>query len=269
MTGVFVEVGGARLFCDEDGAGDAVVFIHGNMVDGRMWEPQVAALRSRYRVVRIDLRGYGRSPWLPAPYSDHGDILAVLRSLGIERSHLVGLSMGGNVALEFAIAHPAATTSLVVVTGGVPGHELSSSFEEGFAAIVGAARKGDHERAVQLVMDFESMRPANRIPRVRTALLDMLHAYTWQNLIDDFGGVYEELDPPTWERLEEIACPALVICGELEIEDFRDEAAALARRIPRAQLVEVRGAGHMVSMEKPAAFNEALLTFLGQIMPRK
>jgi 3-oxoadipate enol-lactonase len=119
-----VEVDGAKLYYEDDGAGEPVLLIHGNILDRRMWEPQVGVFALRYRVIRMDVRGFGRSEYDPGPYSDHGDVLGLVRSLGLDEVHVVGLSMGGNIALEFALVHPEATKSLVVVPGGIAGHEL-------------------------------------------------------------------------------------------------------------------------------------------------
>lgn len=260
-----VEIDGASLFYEEDGGGEPVVLLHGNILDGRMWEPQVEPLSARYRVLRMDVRGYGRSKWHPARYSDHGDVFGLVRSLGLEKAHVVGLSMGGSIALDFALAYPEATRSLIVVPGGVGGHDLPESFERGFEEFVSAARDGDFERAINLVMDFPPMRPAGRIPEVRSTLTSMMNDYTWVNLLEEYGD-YEELQPSAWERLEEIPCQTLIVCGELDIEEFREEGEILARKIPRAELVTIPGAGHMVNLEAQAEFNAVVLGFLADVV---
>jgi len=113
------------------------------------------------------------------------------------------------------------------------------------------------------VMDFPPMRPAGRIPSVRSALRSIMEEYSWVSLFEDYGK-YVELQPPVYERLEEISCPTLIISGDLDIEEFREEAEVLARRVPGADLVRIGGAGHMVNMERPAEFNTAVLTFLAR-----
>jgi len=258
-----VEIEGAKLFYEEDGTGEPLILIHANILDHRMWDLQVEPFARRYRVIRVDERGYGRSEWHPGPYSDHSDLFGLLRSFGLDEVHLVGLSMGANAALEFALMYPVATKSLVVVPGGIAGHQLPEWFDRGFDGFVSAARDGDFGRAIDLVMDFPPMRPAGRIPSVRSALRSIMEEYSWVSLFEDYGK-YVELQPPVYERLEEISCPTLIISGDLDIEEFREEAEVLARRVPGADLVRIGGAGHMVNMERPAEFNTAVLTFLAR-----
>src|ERR671932_363182 len=102
----FLDVPNARLYYEVAGAGPAVVFVHGFTLDARMWDDQWTVFGERYRVVRYDLRGFGRSEAEPVPYSDLDDLLALLNFLDIERAHLVGLSMGGMVLVHFALTHP-------------------------------------------------------------------------------------------------------------------------------------------------------------------
>jgi pimeloyl-ACP methyl ester carboxylesterase len=96
----------ARLYYEVAGAGPAMVFVHGFTFDTRMWDDQWSVFAEHYRVVRYDLRGFGRSAPEPVPYSDVDDLLALLNFLDIERAHLVGLSMGGIVSVHFALGHP-------------------------------------------------------------------------------------------------------------------------------------------------------------------
>lgn len=257
----FVEVDGARLYYVEDGEGEPILFIHGNFLDGRMWQPQVAEFARDHRVIRMDVRGFGRSGYHPGPYSDHGDVLGLVRSMELDAVNVVGLSMGANIALEFALTHPDLTRSLVVVPGGLPGHDLAGCFDEGFEEFMSAAKRGERERAVDLIMRFAPMRPAGRIPSVRAALMTMLLEYSWENALDDYGD-YRALKPAAYERLESVACPTLVITGELDIPEFREEAEMLGNRIPSAAVEMIRGAGHMVNMERPDAFDGVLRSFL-------
>jgi len=262
----YAEIDGAKLYYEDEGAGEPILLVHANILDRRMWEPQVEVFARRYRVIRMDVRGFGRSTYDPGPYSDHGDVLGLVRSLELDEVHLVGLSMGGGIALEFALVHPESTKSLVVVPGGVPGHELSEWFDRGFEEFVSAARDGDFRKAGDLVMDFAPMVPAGRIPDVRLALMSMIDDYSWVNVLDDYGD-YRELEPPVYERLDDISCPTLVVSGDLDIEEFREEAEILVQRIPTARLVRIPDAGHMVNMERPAEFNAAVLDFLSQTSP--
>jgi pimeloyl-ACP methyl ester carboxylesterase len=115
-------VNGIRLAYEVAGAGPPVVFLHGFSLDRRMWAAQVDAFATRCRIVRYDLRGFGQSgPATGEPYANVDDLATLLDHLAIERAHIVGQSMGGGVAVDFALTHPARTRTLVAVDAAVNG----------------------------------------------------------------------------------------------------------------------------------------------------
>jgi pimeloyl-ACP methyl ester carboxylesterase len=102
----FVPVPGGKLFYEERGVGPAVILIHGGMLDHRMWDPQVEALAKHYRVVRYDVAAHGQSPTPDVPWKDYEHLGLLMEALRIDSASLVGLSLGGRRALDFAIAQP-------------------------------------------------------------------------------------------------------------------------------------------------------------------
>jgi len=112
------------------GEGPAVVFVHAGICDSGMWDHQWQSLASGRRLLRYDMRGYGRSPLPPEPYSSARDLLDVMDAAGIERAALVAVSLGGRVALEVALVEPARVSGLVVVGSGLPGHDWSPQARE-------------------------------------------------------------------------------------------------------------------------------------------
>ena len=123
----FIEVNGTRLYYEMAGAGDAVVFLHGFTLDTRMWDDQFERFAEQYHVIRYDLRGFGQSA-VPtdAPYAHFDDLKALLDALGIEQAHLVGLSKGGGVALDFALAFPTYVRGLVLIDSILGGFSWSA-----------------------------------------------------------------------------------------------------------------------------------------------
>ena len=113
----------SRLHVEAAGNGDAVVLVHAGICDSRMWEPQWAPYAARFRVVRYDLRGFGRSPLEPGRYSDGADLVALLEENG--PASVVGVSVGGRIALEAALARPELVERLVLVGAGLPDHDWS------------------------------------------------------------------------------------------------------------------------------------------------
>ena len=123
MAEGFVEVDGGRLFYEEAGAGRPVVFVHPGLWDRRTWDDQFPAFAERFRAIRYDVRGYGRSsrPEPGASYSHGRDLLALLDATEVTQSAFVGCSMGGGISIEFALEHPERVWALVPVASGLGG----------------------------------------------------------------------------------------------------------------------------------------------------
>src|SRR5260370_2486513 len=111
-----------HLYYEVDGAGEPVVLVHGFSLDGRMWDDTFARLARDHRVVRYALRGFGRSSPPEAPFAHFDDLAALVAQLGLGRAHVIGLSLGGGVALDFALTRPSAVRSLVLVDSVVGGY---------------------------------------------------------------------------------------------------------------------------------------------------
>ncbi|HKE51495.1 MAG TPA: alpha/beta hydrolase, partial [Actinomycetes bacterium] len=118
-----ISVPDGTLAADESGSGTPVMLLHAGVGDSRMWDPVVERLRDRYRLLRYDARGYGRTPAPTAPFSMLGDLLAVLDYFGLDRVHLVGCSMGGQISMDCAIAHPDRVRTLTLLAPGLSGYE--------------------------------------------------------------------------------------------------------------------------------------------------
>jgi pimeloyl-ACP methyl ester carboxylesterase len=259
-----VEIDGGRLYYEEAGRGFPLVLNHGFALDARMWDDQMRPFAGRYRVIRYDLRGFGRSsrPEAGRPYSRHDDLKALLDALGVERAHVLGLSMGGAAAISFALAYPEATAGLIVASvsalAGYPWHPTLAGWWDEIEA---AARASDLDRARRLWLGTEWFAAACEQGAVRARLELMTGAYSgWHWL---HPNPLRELRPAPFGRLEQVAAPTLVVLGERDLPFYnRPLAEELAARIPGAGLWLAAGAGHMVNMERPAAFNAAALDFL-------
>src|SRR6188508_735794 len=133
-TGTF-ETNGARIYYEAEGSGEPVLMIHAGVANLRMWDDQVAALRDAYRVIRYDTRGFGRTETDAVEFSNRADIAALLDHLGEESAHVVGLSRGGIIALDFALEFPDRVRSLVVAAGGIGGYDGGDEAPDGWAQV--------------------------------------------------------------------------------------------------------------------------------------
>ena len=139
----FADIGGNTLWYESAGAGPAVVLVHSDIADRRMWYDQIEPFLAHGRVVRYDRRGYGLSPLPPGPYSEAGDLDALLDVLGIERAALVGLSMGGATAIDFALTYPDKVTALIPVASGLGGYQWSETIQRYNAEEEAAVERDD------------------------------------------------------------------------------------------------------------------------------
>ena len=278
----FAQVSGARLHYevrgDEVGVApedlgpyatptptETLVLIHAGIVDCRMWDRQLDAFARRYRTVRYDMRGFGRTVVEErVPYSHHEDLRALLDVLGAGRALLVGCSMGARTAIDFALLYPERTQALVLVGPTVGGFEPDVDPPE---ELVAADEAGDLERLseleVRVWVDGPYRDPGGVDPAVRDLVRDM-------NLIalkNEASGVGDERQPetPAVDRLAEIRVPTLVIVGDLDQPETVAAADLLEERLPNARKVVMPGTAHLPNMERPEDFNRIVLGFLDEL----
>jgi pimeloyl-ACP methyl ester carboxylesterase len=260
----FAEIPGGRLYYELAGSGDPVVLMHGFTLDRRMWSDVTPRLAERHTVLAYDLRGFGKSsvPNTNEPFAHRDDLKILLDSLGLERAHVVGHSIGGHQALEFVLAYPERVRSYTGIdVSGLGGIPFPPETTAGFAEITSAGKSGDLAKAKAIWAAFEWFAPAREKPGVRTALEEMLESYSgwhWQN-----QNSQQFLTPPPAERLPEIRCPALVIVGDRSLPYNHEVADRLVGGIANCRRAVVSGAGHMEPMEAPDETVRLLLEFFG------
>jgi pimeloyl-ACP methyl ester carboxylesterase len=254
-----VDVNGARLWYDEAGEGPAVLLLHGGLGDSGLWEPVVPLLAQRFRTIRTDLRFFGRSVGPAVPWSWQEDAICVLDELGVERAALVGLSLGGKLALDIALAYPERLWAVVGVAPGLGGHDGAAYTEEHEARYEAAEDKVE----AMMAIDFEVWAPLGADERIRQLWRETPDA----NPLPD--GV-EPLDPagaPAKERLGELAVPTLVVTAKHDPAGFREIGPLVAGAAPNARHVEL-DSDHYVTLREPELVATTLLDFLAAVAPQ-
>jgi len=245
---------------EQAGGGPDIVLVHAGVADGRMWDRQWVDWADRYRVTRVDLRGFGRSEAPPGTFSHAADLLAVLDALGIARASLVGASFGGRVALDLAASRPDRVVALVLAGAGLPDHEWSAEIQAFGAAEDEALEAGDLDRATEVNVDFwlphadEAARAAIR-EQQRAAFALQVGTEDEEALLTD------DLDA----QLRALEIPALVLVGEADYGDFHALGDRIASTLPNARRETIEGAGHLPSLERPEAFDAVVLPFLATL----
>jgi pimeloyl-ACP methyl ester carboxylesterase len=255
----FAEVNGTRLYYETAGRGPAVVLLHGGLNDSRLWDEQMKSLSKHFRVVRYDLRGFGRSNAEPVEFWPTEDLRALLDFLKIERATLVGLSLGGIVAADFALEHPERVERLALVGSGLRGSKLPPDEKAVAARRVGASEGA--EKYFEAFLQSDLLAGLRDRPRARELLRRMMVENYKANAYVS-AGYSQSPEPPTAERLAQIKAPTLVVVGSLDGRTLQSIADTLAANIPGARKVVINGASHHPPVETPREFDRALLDFL-------
>jgi pimeloyl-ACP methyl ester carboxylesterase len=262
----FVEINGAQLYYEIAGAGEPLVLLHAGVADSRMWDEQFAAFAQHYQVVRYDQRGFGKSEVPASAFKSHEELAGLLQHLNIARASLVGISLGGKIALDFALAYPQLVNSLVLVAPSVSGDQPSSEVLAFYEAEEEALEAEDLDGATELNLKMWVDGPKRAASEVDSQVRERVRAMQRQAFATVFPehAIELDLEPPASERLSELQARTLLIVGDYDIDAKIELARQLSEQIAGAQLVIIPGAAHMVNMEKPAEFNQAVLTFLAR-----
>lgn len=261
----FAEVNETRLHYEVAGSGDALIFVHGFGSDLRSWAPQFEFFLQYFRVIRYDVRGFGKSA-MPGtkPYGHYEDLKALLEHFGVESAHVVGRSRGGSIAVNFALRYPGSLKKLVLVScspGPVQAPRIHLSTKESrYETLIETARRDGVPAARELYRRspiFTALREREELVGSLDTILDDYSGWHWLN--DD---PHVELEPPAPQRLIEIQAPTLVVIGGRDAELFHTYGDILARDIPNLRRLDVETAGHMVGLEAPETLNQAVLEFL-------
>ncbi|WP_428967115.1 alpha/beta fold hydrolase [Micromonospora fluostatini] len=261
-----IDATGPALSYDDVGAGKPLVLLHAGIADRRMWRAQVDVLASRYRVVVPDLRGYGESGLLPAPFAHHDDVVGLLDALGIARATLVGCSFGGSVAIDTALAYPERVDGLALFGSAVSGNEWSDEANDLWERLVGEVDPEDFPASAAAEVRFWVVGPGRRPEDVDPGLVAFAEEMDRRALAADLALSavdVTELHPPAIGRLAELSMPVLVTAGAADVPDISRLADRIAAEVPGAvRLPDVPDAGHLLPLERPAPVNAALLDFL-------
>jgi 3-oxoadipate enol-lactonase len=255
------EVGGVALHYESAGAGDAVVMVPGFVTTLHLFDGQAQAVSRGHQAVRYDLRGQGESSAPAEGYAtaDHvADLGGLLDHLLIRRAHLVGASLGGAIALHFALEHPERVRSLTLagaVVDGFPG--WPDDYGERLRRARKLARAEGPEAALKDWLTHAFFSATRDLPRLASTAV-RASAAVWTG-----GARAPPGTPSDWSRLPQVAARTLVVVGSEESEPVRQIADALRAQIPGASYHVIRGAGHLPCWDQPEAFNRVLLDFLG------
>jgi 3-oxoadipate enol-lactonase len=265
----FLAVDGGRIYFEVEGDGHPLLLIHGGLGSLRMWDGQVPAFAERYRVIRYDTRGFGRTETEDIEFADRADAAAVLDHVGADSAYVVGQSRGGSIALDLLLERPERVDALVSVAGGVGGYE--PQLPEGAATPPWEemerrweAKEWDAlaELETEVWVDGWGQPPT----RVDAGLRRTVHDWILTTYQDEkIEGKPQSLDSPAASRLGEVRVPTLVLIGEADEPGCVVAGRHLAASVADARVAGFPGVAHMIQLEQPERFNELVLDFLAEV----
>lgn len=259
----YIVISGAKIFYKTAGEGRPVVFCHAGLVDSRMWDDQFAFFARHYRVVCFDHRGYGRSDIPKDIFCPSEDLRGLLDHLSIQSASLVGLSMGGGLAIDFALENPPRVNALILSGPSISGYAYPEDLLKiGLAFYMTGKAKGV-QRALRVMQEdpfWQHAYPSKEHPKAQKKFFSLVRdnpqMFQWE--YDKIASI----DPPAVERLGEIDVPTLIIAAERDLEATRCVMELLKTQIKGAEKVVVKNSSHMVNMDHPEEFNQIVFNFL-------
>ena len=256
------------LYHEVAGTGPPVLLLHCALCDGRQWDRQMETFAPHFRVVRVDLSGFGRSPVPNGPFSHAEDVLGVLGEVGVERTAIVGNSFGGRIAVDVALAAPEQVSGLVLADAGYPGAEPFPEVAAYAAQADALFQAGDIEGSVELNLRFwldgPRRSPDAVDPTVRARVAGM-QRLTLEKELELDGEPGAERRPDGSPR--EIRAPTLVVVGDQDQPQILAAAERYVTEIPGAERVVIAGAAHVPNLERPDEFDDVVLRFLLGLPP--
>jgi pimeloyl-ACP methyl ester carboxylesterase len=257
-----VPVDGGEIWSDDSGGdGPPLVLLHPGVGDSRFWELVLPALTGAYRVIKYDVRGYGRSPAPAVKFTLYDDLVAVLGHYGLDRVAVAGCSQGGASGLSLAVEQPGRVAALVLLCTGVPGYpwadepgrdesELDAEHKRAFAA-------GDVAGLVAVSAKIWAAGAGGLTP----AVLEQLRSAARAELAN---GDLKQPNPPAWERLGSIAVPAALLVGDADYPPLVKVNKLAAARIPGCELIVVPGLDHLPALREPDLVTQVITRTLAR-----
>lgn len=261
----FAEIANGRIAYDQKGQGSSLVLIHAAIADRRMWKREFEEYSSSYRILRYDVRGFGKSSKARSKYSDANDLGILLEKLGMNRVNLLAASNSVRIALDFALTFPKHVLSLVLVSGGLGIFNLpnekkiqayAKDFEENFDQALRYWKNGKTVEAVSRLCQIFCRAQTKNSSLVRKMILDNSN-----EIFTDASAKFASYKINE-EILSTVNVPTLVLCGTRDHKIIEWASDKLGEKIPGAEQVTIKGADHLPNLSHPKSFDKHVLPFL-------
>ena len=263
----FLPFNSGKIYYKVQGEGAPLLFIHAGFQDHNMWNPQVAHFSKKYKVIVFDVPGHGATVSDTARPQAAAVIKAVMDGLNIEKATVVGLSLGGAMALDFALQHPQRVQHLILAASGLSGwdenRKVDTTTTQYVTALFDALAKKDTATAATIFVKNWFAGPKRTKEQMAPKLWDGGYAVTYQNMRKHkISGWPRFAQPAAIHSLQKLTMPVLILTGTIDMPEVLLMNGWLKAHIPNAKQVLLPGQAHMLNLEDPAQFNRLVEDFI-------
>jgi len=259
----------ARIYYEQNGTGISLIMIHAGVADSRQWNNEFQRFSQDFQAVRYDIRGYGKSNPVDGVFTHLGDLTTLIEALEINPPYiLMGCSMGGGLAMDYALANPEKVAALIMVGSGPSGLVLDVEEPEIFSDAAKAFEDGD----LDLLAEIETQIWFVGMDRTRDQVDPKMHQLAFDmnrtaigHEVKQLGQRQADTDKPAYERLEEINSPLLIIVGSQDIPYMHAAANYMMEIVDSAQKIIIQNAAHLPNMDQPEQFFRIVSRFLADL----
>ncbi len=266
MSDGFATINNARIYYEIAGTGQPFVMVHAAIADTCQWNNEFTYFAKHYRVIRYDMRGYGKSEPVEGEFSHLQDLTALLDYLHIDQPLiLMGCSMGGGLVMNFALTYPSKVKALIMVDSGPMGLELDIEEPAKFKEVEKAYDAGN----LDLVAELETQIWFDGLGRTPSQVNPVMRKLAYEMNRNDLtldakqlGKQLPDVQVPAANRLNELHMPVLAIVGDQDKPFAVAAADYMVEKIPSARKAIIKDAGHLSNMDHPDEFQQIVTTFL-------
>jgi 3-oxoadipate enol-lactonase len=263
----YVDFNNARIYYEVEGDGAPATLLHAGVAHTRMWDEQVAAWRDRFRCIRYDQRGFGRTVTADVPYSNRDDLRAVLDHVGVQSTHLVGLSRGAMIALDVTVETPDRVRSLTWIAGGVRGFDFDDPrLVDVWPEMERLEAAREWESLVEMETQMWTDGPGQSRDRVDPEIRRRMVAWNMENYSADQQANHPvQPTVPAAELLKDIDVPLFAMWGTFDELGVLKSGEKLRAEVAGARSHVFEGVAHMVNLERPAEVNRLVADFIESV----
>jgi len=255
----YVLVDGGKLFYELAGSGKNIVLLHDGMVNREIWDEQFPLLAKTFRVVRYDRRGYGKSSDPQVKYSHIADLNQLFTKLEIDKAIIIGMSSGGRLAIDFTLTYPEKVTGLVLVGAVVSGFGYTSHMDTR-GGHFNPQKYSDPVKVHEYFIMDDPYEIYSENRAAKEKVMKLIPNLARQNVVPT-----QPAGKVAVRSLSEIKVPALILAGEYDIPDVHAHAGVINAGIANSKREIIPQSGHLIPIEQPALFNEAVMNFLNKL----